>query len=1043
MHIAHIRSVLRNHFQTVNSAGPNLFKATHSNQGRIVGFYFFDLSEEILRQNFDLKTYQDALLADDYYRASGSLQWNFYLYFLCGEEKYKKLLNTTVLKEIETDKAFARKYVTTEKLLEKELPGAVQLSRSDEARPDISLRWIDKLKSEQLDAVFMKAIPRTKVVNSYLEGKPITEHEKDEKKSTTQGKIQLSNIKQLKIEGYRKYPELKDFEFGVCNLIEGPNGSGKTSLLEAIELWTCGQNFRDPKHTDNGRIGIRFQDGKGVEWDSRKRSHLYRQRDWAWYGNHYPKGNKLCLGFNRFNFYNTDAAVRLEAGSIDEEKTVWDALSDLVLGETATMIDERAKKILALFIQEEKFCMKVIELQTAEIKEAEEELRSLGTTKQKEGNILQKFISQLKRFGWLGPFPATAEKSLDIFAEDFTQVQARLRRNREDIWWLTNFDLQQLKDESITLTNLLKKVEIANKKINDKMSASTSAQESASAVEKQLVLMREYKPYIQNIDSPKLRRLQESIIVAQETSQLYQRANDEIADVYLERYADVAEQLIAFETKLTNDINALSRHVRTLAELVRSTRHDGDQITNLIAGIRASVSEMLAHSHDITDCPVCGARYEPGQLKSLLLDAEARNDQSGQNRLLREQVEGLNKAQDDLASLNKQLEDLRRMKNAYEMVGRPNPNITVRGVVERLLRISKDAPQATEKLDELNSLKARLLGDGLVQEHYENLVTRLREVEKKFPFEPSESERFEKLLRKKELEYSALSKKAQKLKAAISKQIEAKENLLREYFEKFAPKDMEADMRKREGLLNSVLWSFEADCKRLRKGPTLTITDLSLQIDKLQAAYEEFLRAKKYLQESTHIRHRNQLKIERATKEVERAIQRNERAGRAMATLEDILTTDSKEQHLSTFLRENTCEIAETFRLIHSPREFESIEFDVDGDGKIILAKEGSKTKLSITKISSGQRAALALSIFLTLNRKLLNGPPFLIFDDPVAHIDDLNVLSFFDYLRETMLNLKRQVFFATANEKVAYLFRKKFDFLGDEDFRSYRLARL
>jgi DNA repair protein SbcC/Rad50 len=94
-----------------------------------------------------------------------------------------------------------------------------------------------------------------------------------------------------------------------------------------------------------------------------------------------------------------------------------------------------------------------------------------------------------------------------------------------------------------------------------------------------------------------------------------------------------------------------------------------------------------------------------------------------------------------------------------------------------------------------------------------------------------------------------------------------------------------------------------------------------------------------------------------------------------------------------------------------------------------------------VTKISSGQRAALALSVFLTLNRKVVNGAPFLIFDDPVAHIDDLNVLSFFDYLRETMLKLKRQIFFATASEKVSYLFKKKFDFLGD-GFKVHSLVR-
>jgi len=54
--------------------------------------------------------------------------------------------------------------------------------------------------------------------------------------------------------------------------------------------------------------------------------------------------------------------------------------------------------------------------------------------------------------------------------------------------------------------------------------------------------------------------------------------------------------------------------------------------------------------------------------------------------------------------------------------------------------------------------------------------------------------------------------------------------------------------------------------------------------------------------------------------------------------------------------------------------------------------------------------------------------------------VDDLNSLSFLDYLRETVRG-ERQIFFATANDKFASLFERKFDFLGDE-FRRLDLSR-
>jgi len=64
-----------------------------------------------------------------------------------------------------------------------------------------------------------------------------------------------------------------------------------------------------------------------------------------------------------------------------------------------------------------------------------------------------------------------------------------------------------------------------------------------------------------------------------------------------------------------------------------------------------------------------------------------------------------------------------------------------------------------------------------------------------------------------------------------------------------------------------------------------------------------------------------------------------------------------------------------------------------------------------------------------------------LIFDDPVAQVDDLNILSFFDTLRELVLEGERQVFFATANTRVANFFARKFDFLG-QAFKEFRLGR-
>ena len=62
--------------------------------------------------------------------------------------------------------------------------------------------------------------------------------------------------------------------------------------------------------------------------------------------------------------------------------------------------------------------------------------------------------------------------------------------------------------------------------------------------------------------------------------------------------------------------------------------------------------------------------------------------------------------------------------------------------------------------------------------------------------------------------------------------------------------------------------------------------------------------------------------------------------------------------------------------------------------------------------------------------------------DDHVAQVDDFNVLSFLDYMREIAASGDRQIFFATASKKLANIFEMKFKHLGDEKFKRFDLNR-
>lgn len=168
---------------------------------------------------------------------------------------------------------------------------------------------------------------------------------------------------------------------------------------------------------------------------------------------------------------------------------------------------------------------------------------------------------------------------------------------------------------------------------------------------------------------------------------------------------------------------------------------------------------------------------------------------------------------------------------------------------------------------------------------------------------------------------------------------------------------------------------------------------------------------------------------------------KNQAAGqnlsRALTCLAHIVEKYSLDKATEDTFAAIRVKVSDIFAQIHSPTEYTLGNF---ADGQLIVRCEDSRPH-DVNQVSTGQRAALALSIFLAINENATTAPPVILIDDPVAHIDDLNALSFLDYLRDVSVTQRRQVFFATADARLAALFQRKFEFLGDR-FRRINLAR-
>jgi hypothetical protein len=109
---------------------------------------------------------------------------------------------------------------------------------------------------------------------------------------------------------------------------------------------------------------------------------------------------------------------------------------------------------------------------------------------------------------------------------------------------------------------------------------------------------------------------------------------------------------------------------------------------------------------------------------------------------------------------------------------------------------------------------------------------------------------------------------------------------------------------------------------------------------------------------------------------------------------------------------------------------FSEIDFEVYKAFKdtelyfVVFPKKQSPKAYPSTVFSTSQLNALAVCIFLALNLKSTKSIPWLMMDDPIQAMDDLNVLGFCEVLRQA--KRERQLFISTHNEQLFQLLLNK-----------------
>ena len=161
-------------------------------------------------------------------------------------------------------------------------------------------------------------------------------------------------------------------------------------------------------------------------------------------------------------------------------------------------------------------------------------------------------------------------------------------------------------------------------------------------------------------------------------------------------------------------------------------------------------------------------------------------------------------------------------------------------------------------------------------------------------------------------------------------------------------------------------------------------------------------------------------------KEIEALQTENQNCRDSISRLKTAFEKEGGEAELDRFVEDHMTVISTLFKVFQRPYEFETVRYEGD---QIVVERRGEDGTVSMADMSSGQRAALALAIFVTNNIAHTRAPPLMMLDEPFAHLDDINALSFFNLLIELARMGDRQIIFATASKEIAKLLERK---IGD-----------
>lgn len=1063
-----------------------VYEATHRWQGVTLGKYILVpmALDDFLGVTANLQEYErfeEQVLAPFYFRLKGDWSWNLYLCFILEEDDLKQVPIQRMVR-VERGKRYGKKLIITWSDLAKRLPTAKLPTRMDgQVAADPLKEWEQALAPFGLGFCLQDYSDASigHYLNDTMESIPQESH-----KETMEAPPQKPTgpIRTLQFgEAYRAHflsraPEL---EFAQVNLLSGPNGMGKTSVLECIELAFTGAIQRnllsdsEVRETWDGRITFsgdeRVFAGVPSEQEKKEREIAYYRQKVA------PKArSQINRMFHQYNYFSSEA-VHQFCFNHDSQIDYRTAFARVIYGEQLERVerrwtqyrDEMQKRANRIQRTLASLVAKLAEQQNGQSQETEL-MRARAAMKR---NAIAKWmknchyaypileedatLSELET--WLQHLEPRL-KELEIASRPLIhpklgeiqsgrQVKSAMAANHAE-----QTDCQNNKNEVL---EQLKTVSSAEKLVEQRNALRMLISDHEKKRDQYLQLTQQLQGKVGLLDQrgsrdrrkwieQRLAELQEELLEIEAVIRLYGDVTDAATE-----YADVNEARKQMDEAETQWGDAKRRYQEAMAR-TKAQQERSSFLQRLASEIKVEGRHYLEANPGESRCPMCGHDHTTSETLLQAIEKGIHADDEWLTKLLQEEEHSKirSQAQHEVYEAAKErYRVLIRFQELHAYLLARKDRLTMVEIPEafdpaHLQRVLKTCTeQQKQKIAErrqfeqeaqdlerrgftlqliaeldvllesplLESVRAEMGTEATGQQLVRGLEKRANLHQKEIERALEESATVEELIRQAENHHQELRQRMEELEKLERELSSARQHLVlaEQAYERLHEHNVHISVEHSWRDWRSYLEQLIAECSSLT----------------------EILKPRLLLEQRESIALELMQQIQTETERLRRCDQ----ALRVLFGLKQLA------EYGDEFVRSNFEAISQLFVALHAPNEFEALQWNENN--QIVAKRKGSGRSCTINQMSTGQRTTVILAVFFVMHLVMDTAPRILMLDEPVANMDELNVLGLLDFLRQITITHGTQIFFTTANPQVATLFRRKFSFL-QERFQSYHLQR-